>query len=103
MLIQNIQIIDAYTEKLADVVIEGGKIAEILDPQTGTDDEVIDGTGKLLFPGLIDPHVHFREPGFEYKEDFEEMGGEHLDLVESLNDNPKWVHAIEEMIKPHLN
>jgi ferrochelatase len=42
------------------------------------------------------------EIGFEYKEDFEEMGGEHLDLVESLNGNPMWVDAIEEMVKPHL-
>jgi len=42
------------------------------------------------------------EISFEYKEEFEEMGGEHLDLVESLNDNPKWVDAIEEIIQPYL-
>lgn len=71
MLIQNVKIIDAYTEKCVDVLIEEGKIAEILPPQTGVSEEVVDGTGKILFPGLIDPHVHFREPGFEYKEDLE--------------------------------
>lgn len=42
------------------------------------------------------------EIGFEYKEEFEEMGGEKLDLVESLNGNPMWVEAIEEIIKPYL-
>ena len=42
------------------------------------------------------------EIGFEYKEEFEEMGGEHLDLVESLNDNPKWVEAIEDILSPYL-
>jgi len=39
----------------------------------------------------------------EYHEEFLEMGGEKLDLVESLNGNPKWVDAIHEMLKPHLN
>lgn len=42
------------------------------------------------------------EIDFEYKEEFEEMGGEHLDLVPSLNDNPKWVDAIHNMLEPHL-
>ena len=36
------------------------------------------------------------EISHEYKEEWEEMGGEKLDLVESLNDNPQWVDAIEE-------
>ena len=43
------------------------------------------------------------EISHEYKEEFTEMGGEELDLVESLNDNEKWVDAIEEMLRPHLN
>jgi dihydroorotase len=34
-------------------------------------DTIIDGTNKILMPGLFDPHVHFRDPGFTYKEDFE--------------------------------
>ena len=34
----------------------------------------------------------------EYQEEWEEMGGEHLDLVESLNDNPKWVEAVKELV-----
>ncbi len=38
----------------------------------------------------------------EYKEEFLEMGGEQLDMVESLNDNPKWVRAIGEILEPYL-
>ena len=34
----------------------------------------------------------------EYQEEFEEMGGEHVDLVPSLNDHPKWIAAIRDMI-----
>ena len=41
------------------------------------------------------------EIGFEYKEDFDHNGGERLDLVESLNDNPKWIAAIKTMILEH--
>ena len=43
------------------------------------------------------------EIGDEYHEEFLEMGGESLDLVESLNDNPLWIEAIEELLKPYLN
>ena len=42
------------------------------------------------------------EIGDEYHEEFLEMGGEKLDLVESLNDNPVWVEAIEDILKPYL-
>jgi ferrochelatase len=35
---------------------------------------------------------------FEYQEDFEKAGGEHIDLVPSLNDNPKWIEAIRDMV-----
>lgn len=35
----------------------------------------------------------------EYQEEFEEKGGEHIDLVESLNDNPKWIKAVSEMVR----
>lgn len=39
------------------------------------------------------------EIGFEYKEEFEEKGGEHLDLVPSLNDNPAWIKVVADMIR----
>ncbi len=38
----------------------------------------------------------------EYLEEFQELGGEHLDLVESLNDNPKWVEAVADMVRGQL-
>ncbi|MEM0178463.1 MAG: dihydroorotase family protein, partial [Fervidicoccaceae archaeon] len=55
-----------------DILISDGKIEKIGKQlsREGTD-EVIDATGKLVFPGIIDEHVHMREPGLEYKDDFE--------------------------------
>ncbi len=38
----------------------------------------------------------------EYQEEFEEQGGEHVDLVESLNDDPKWIAAVKDMILEHV-
>jgi dihydroorotase len=56
-----------------DVLIRGGEIAEIGAPGTLPDDgvEVIDGEGRHLFPGFVDPHVHLRTPGQEHKEDLD--------------------------------
>lgn len=55
-----------------DVLIDDGKIAavsEALEAPAGS--EVIDAHDKYLVPGLVDMHVHFRDPGFEYKETIE--------------------------------
>ena len=54
----------------ADVLIADGKIAEVGKGllAKGGDREVIDCTGCYICPGLIDIHVHFREPGQEAKE-----------------------------------
>ncbi|HLU39594.1 MAG TPA: dihydroorotase [Planctomycetota bacterium] len=54
----------------ADVVIRAGVVAEVapnVPHQPGTPE--LDARGCLVFPGLIDPQVHFREPGLEHKED----------------------------------
>lgn len=53
----------------ADVYCENGRIARIEPQLACTADENIDADGLLLLPGVIDPQVHFREPGKEYKED----------------------------------
>jgi dihydroorotase len=53
-----------------DVRVTNGVIAE-LGTELTHDGEVIDGTGKHIFPGFVDPHVHLRTPGQEHKEDLE--------------------------------
>lgn len=57
--------------KKADVLVLDGKIAEIGEGIVDEDAIVIDCEGKYVMPGAIDVHVHFREPGHEYKEDWE--------------------------------
>jgi len=56
-----------------DIFIQEGKIAKIRESGTskepqGPEDTVVDASGKIVTPGLIDMHVHLREPGHEYKE-----------------------------------
>ncbi len=62
-------------DRVADVLIEGERIAGIVEPGMASsgfgDAERLDATGMVVTPGLIDIHVHLREPGQEYKEDVE--------------------------------
>jgi dihydroorotase len=54
---------------IADVLIEAGKISAVAPTLTApADATVIQAAGLLVLPGFVDLHVHFREPGFEYKE-----------------------------------
>src|SRR5258706_6280930 len=46
-----------------DVAVEGGTIVELAPQLTGAARETIDASRLHVFPGLIDPHVHFNEPG----------------------------------------
>jgi dihydroorotase len=58
-----------------DVVIEGGRIAEVVEDATARDgDTVVDASGKLVTPAWIDMHVHLRDPGFPEKETLETGG-----------------------------
>jgi len=52
-----------------DILVENGKIAAIGKGLDGKGVELVDATGKLVTPGLVDIHVHLRDPGLEYKED----------------------------------
>lgn len=58
-----------------DVIVEKGKISQILPPGVFREDGPrvlkMDASGKLVAPGLVDMHVHLREPGHEYKETIE--------------------------------
>ena len=56
------------TEKICDVLVEAGKIAEISPNITAQADQTIDAKGCFVMPGFIDMHVHLRDPGLEYKE-----------------------------------
>lgn len=80
MLIKNGRVIDPESgfDGLADLLIEDGKIKRIIkqgDAAAGEDaiqagaDEVLDAAGLIVAPGLVDVHVHFRDPGLTYKED----------------------------------
>ena len=53
---------------VGDVQIENGQIVQVASEIT-EGSNIIDATGLTLLPGVIDPQVHFREPGLEYKED----------------------------------
>ncbi|MFC6718246.1 allantoinase AllB [Natrialbaceae archaeon GCM10025810] len=56
----------------AGVAVEGGEIAAVARSENLPDaDRVIDGEGDVLVPGIVDCHIHNREPGLEYKEDWE--------------------------------
>ncbi len=60
-------------KKTLDIVIKKGKIERLLPPgdfrpQGDIDLKIIDASGMIVTPGLVDMHVHFREPGEEYKE-----------------------------------
>lgn len=75
--IKNGTIIDPVNDILykADLQIEEGMIARIINQgnvaiqELPPEAEIIDGEGLLIAPGLADTHVHFRDPGFTYKED----------------------------------
>lgn len=68
LLIKNGTLVLNDGEIRADLLIENGKIAKIAE-KINENCEIIDVSGKHVLPGLIDIHVHLREPGFEGKED----------------------------------
>ena len=71
LLIRGGRVIDPSrgTDGVADLYVKDGKVEAVgrnIPPQPGA--EVVDATGKVVAPGLIDLHVHLREPGFEHAE-----------------------------------
>ncbi|MBQ9081784.1 MAG: dihydroorotase, partial [Clostridia bacterium] len=71
MLIKNAKIVLPDGVKEGDILVKEGKILKLGAKIDIADEEIIDATGLHAFPGLIDMHVHLREPGFEHKEDIE--------------------------------
>ncbi|HII4514558.1 dihydroorotase [Clostridium perfringens] len=70
LLIKNVNLIDESNNFFGDIYIENGLIKE-LGTELNKECETLDGKGLVLMPAFIDTHAHFRDPGFEYKEDIE--------------------------------
>lgn len=73
ILIKNGRVIDpaSATDRVADVLIVGGKIAAVGTSLPTAGAAVFDASGLIVAPGFIDMHVHLREPGFEHAETIE--------------------------------
>ena len=76
LLIKGAHVLDPRTDldEPQDVLIRNGRIAELGAPGSlpaPDDGETIEAAGKHLFPAFVDPHVHLRTPGQEYKEDLD--------------------------------
>ncbi|MEG1512171.1 MAG: dihydroorotase [Raoultibacter sp.] len=71
LLLKNAHLIDPSgdLDRVADIVIRDGKIVEVGEGLSIDKGITRDLTGKVIVPGLVDMHVHLREPGFEQKED----------------------------------
>lgn len=69
LLIKNGTVVFSDGVKKCDILVDGDKIAKISENIDAAGVKTIDASGLHVFPGLIDMHVHLREPGYEYKED----------------------------------
>lgn len=73
LIVKNGHLIDKKNglDAVTDIKIENGKITEIGENLSADNAEIYDASGRYVSPGLIDMHVHLRDPGYEYKEDIE--------------------------------
>lgn len=74
ILIKDGRVVDPETglDETLDLIIEDGRIKEIGKfSESESYEKIISAKGKIVAPGLVDIHVHFRDPGFTYKEDVE--------------------------------
>ena len=71
ILIKNGRIVDPVSnrDEVMDILIDGKTIVKIDKNIIDESAKIIDATGLVVAPGLVDTHVHFRDPGFTYKED----------------------------------
>ena len=71
MIIKNGKVVLKNSVEQKDILIENGRIVKMGENLSAVGHQVIDAQGLHIFPGLIDMHVHLRDPGFEHKEDIE--------------------------------
>lgn len=96
MIIKNIRIIDPVNGKdeISNIIIEDGVIKAIEREMVAVSDEqIIDGTGMIAAPGLVDVHVHFRDPGQTHKEDIHtgakaSVAGGYTSVIMMANTSP---------------
>ena len=76
LLIQNGHVLDPLTglDDISDVLVEGTKIVKVAKEIHEEADQTIDAAGCYVMPGLIDLHVHLRDPGLTHKETLESGG-----------------------------
>ena len=98
MIIKSGRLIDPKSnrDEVLDIKIKDGKIFEIGKNLESSDseEEIIDAKGKVVVPGLIDVHVHFRDPGQTQKEDLETgskaaIAGGFTSVIQMANTSPK--------------
>ena len=76
LLVKNAHVVDAktHTDAVLDILIDQGRIQKMqsnIQVADSDDVTIIDAKENYVIPGLVDVHVHFRDPGFTYKEDIE--------------------------------
>ena len=98
MIIKSGRLIDPKSnrDQVLDIKIKNGKIFEIGKNLESSDSEeqIIDAKGKIVVPGFIDVHVHFRDPGQTQKEDLETgskaaIAGGFTSVIQMANTSPK--------------
>ncbi|HFI0365068.1 TPA: dihydroorotase [Streptococcus suis] len=96
LLVKNGRVLDPQSglDKVCDILMDGSKIVKIAESiSEDVEQEVIDATGLVVAPGLVDVHVHFREPGQTHKEDIHSgalsaAAGGFTSVVMMANTNP---------------
>ena len=108
LLIKNGRVMDPKSglDQVCDVLVEGKKIVKIGQNLEAADAQVLDASGLVVAPGLVDIHVHFREPGQTHKEDIHTgalaaAAGGFTTVVMMANTNPtiSTVETLQEVLE----
>lgn len=71
LVVTNGMVVSGVSVDPCHVAVQNGQVAALLDPSSRPEAlTIIDASGLLVLPGLVDAHVHFRDPGLTHKEDF---------------------------------